>query len=122
MQFAINNFLLEFILSREKCSMPEPFGANHQYVDNCSGSSFTMRTKGHTGGTSGAIHPSCNFDPPTMGGPITTNHPDIDSTVNLLTSSDSMTPPVSKLYVFDKAVEVQIKCQIMMNNNYVAPF
>ena len=105
--------------------MPEPLGANHQYVDNYPGSSFTMRTKGHTGGTSGAIHPSCNFDPPTMGGPIAamgTNYPDIDSKVNFLTSSDSMTPPVSKLYVFDKAVEVQIKCLIMMNNNYVAPF
>ena len=78
-------------------------------MDNYLGSSFTMRTNDyHTGGTSGA-----NFAPPT-GGPVTaigTNHSDI----GFLTNSGSITHAVSKLYVFDKAVEVRIKCQVVMS-------
>ena len=95
--------------------MPEPL------VDT---SSFTVGTNDlYASSTSapatfGANHSYCNFDPLTVA-PVTvpiprvgtTHHPNTGSSVNFPTCGGSMTA-ASKLYVFDKAIEVQqIKCQ-----------
>ena len=93
--------------------MPELLRANVGYP----GSSFTTGANDYY---SGGNHP-CNFEALTVGpvtiGPIATtgtNHHDVGSNVNFLTSSTATTP-TPKLYVFDKAVEVQIKCRLMIN-------